>query len=470
MAVFLDNTIYTNYALSKITRNIAGNYENFNFLKVKIGSGDNTLDADRVDLTAPLYTLRIKEVYFQDGIVTIKCEIPPELAEIPITEIGLFDTVLGVEHLFSYSKIEIVKPSDLGYELTVVLNLGPRTIKFPGINIFEVEECNYVSRQTIDDFRNMFLTVDTNLERVVYNNAQEIGYNVETVTHNKQIKLDNILRETTFTNTYYALHNMYRDTLKDLFFFGDPGFLSYQIINFANQNSYIENYLGLYNSYYDSISFNEGPIILAWNMKLEDISSEYNIFNKKKDEYLYFSVDLEINDELFKIDAIDGIETGRHYAKYSELVITIYGPDDIYTIKYMLDRFQVGKYVGSYIPYILTFNGDLKNPEVHLYIDGVEPEQYNYPSESDSKEVQDERSESDLYNKIMYGEISNMIDLPDYARRCNLRNYLIDMDTNEKYNYTTAIVVNLLLTLKKQATRHDIAFLSSMLRSLGELN
>ena len=103
MATYLDNTVYTNHALRKICENLIGEYENFNFLKVKVGSGDNTLSQDRKDLSIPLYTLRINDVTYKDGIVTIICEIPPELADVPITEIGLFDTVMGVDYLFSYS-------------------------------------------------------------------------------------------------------------------------------------------------------------------------------------------------------------------------------------------------------------------------------------------------------------------------------------------------------------------------------
>ena len=470
MATFLDNTIYTNYALSKITRNIVGNYENFNFLRIKIGSGDSTLSMDRTDLTTPLYSLRIKEVFYENGIVTIKCEIPPELAEIPITEIGLYDTVLGIEHLFSYSKIEIVKPSDLGYELTVVLNLGPKTIKFPGVNVFEVKQNEYVSRQTIDLFRDMFILVDTNLERTIYSNAEAIGHNIEEVTFEKQIKLNKTLEESSYANIYYALFNKYKTNLSDLYFLSTPDFLSYQISNFTNEESYLDTYLGLYSANNDTISFHDGPVILAWNMKLDDIGKESTIFNKKEKDFLYFSVDLEHRDEIYKIETIEGQQSIDNYATYHELVIYFYGANDTYEIRYILDRFKIGKYVGSYLPYILTFNGDFNNPEFHLYIDGEEPEILDEPSDEDSKEVQDNRQESDLFNKIVYGNESVLVDMPDYSRRCPLKNYFVDYETNEKYAYDNGMCVKTIMALKKQATKHDIAFLSSVLRSLGELN
>ena len=64
MVTFLDNTIYTNYALNKISRNIAGDFENFNFLTIKIGSGDNSLDTSRTDLSTLLYSLKINSRSF----------------------------------------------------------------------------------------------------------------------------------------------------------------------------------------------------------------------------------------------------------------------------------------------------------------------------------------------------------------------------------------------------------------------
>ena len=468
---FLDNTIYTNYALSKISRNIIGDFENFNFLKIKIGSGDNTLSTNRQDLSTLLYSLRIKEVYYQDGIITIKCEIPPELAEIPITEIGLFDTILGVEHLFSYSKVEIIKPSDLGYELTIVLNLGPRTIDFPGVNEFVVHEEEYATRESLNNFEDMFIFMDTNFERIIHSNAKEIGYNMAEIAYSKQLKLNNILKESTYANLYYSLYNMYGSNLTDLFFLDTPNYLSYDILNFANDESFLRTYLDLYDSYEDRISLHDGPVIFAWSMKLNDLSKDSAIFNKKDTTYLYFSIDIQASEEVYKIETDNNGNPVYLNAPYSELIVTIYGPSDTYTLKYVFNDKKKGDYIGQYLPYILTFNGDFEAPEFHLYIDGEEPEKYIAPDIMESKEVSEERKESDLYNKVIYdNNTSALSGMSDYSRRCSLRNYLVDFDTKEKYNYDNSTGTKVLMAVKKQATRNDIAFLSSILRSLGELN
>ena len=77
MAQFLDNTIYTDYALNKICQNLGGEISNFNFVKVKVGSGDNTLSQDRQDLSVLLYSLVIQDLVYNnaEGIVILNDNI-----------------------------------------------------------------------------------------------------------------------------------------------------------------------------------------------------------------------------------------------------------------------------------------------------------------------------------------------------------------------------------------------------------
>ena len=380
MVQFLDNTIYTNHALRKICENLAGDYENFNFLKVKIGSGDNTLSQDRTEMSSSLYTLRIGEVSYKDGILTIICELPPELADVPITEIGLFDTVLGVDYLFSYSKVELTKPADLGYELTIVLNLGPKTIDFPGVNVFVVNEVEYATRETLDKFADMFIYVDTNLERVIASNAKQIGYNMAEVGYERQVKINDILRDSTYSTLYYSLLGRYGNQISDLYFIHEPNFLSYDIINFASEDSYLETYLHLYESYRDNITFHKGPFSLLWTMEIDDANVESTIFNKKSEANLYFSVDTQQNYEVFRIEKeTPEAESIYHQALYNELVITLYGVSETYVIKYILDMADSGRYIGQQTPYILSFNGDFDAPAFQFFVDGFEPEEVDEP-------------------------------------------------------------------------------------------
>lgn len=469
MVKYLDNTVYTNYALRKICENLIGDYERFDFLHVKVGSGDNTLSQDRTQMSTPLYSLRIKDTTYSDGIVTIICEIPPELEDVPITEIGLFDTVLGVDYLFSYSKVELTKPADLGYELTIVLNLGPRTIDFPGINIFEVNEPEYATRESLENFVDMFIYVDTNLERVVASNAEKIGYNMSEVAYERQLKLKNILKESTYATTYYSLMNRYGQDISDLYFLSKPNYLSYDIINFAQDNSYLTTYHDLFESKNDNFTFHKGPISIIWCSKLDDLSVESTLFNKKNNQHLYFSIDTKQNYEIYRIEQEKSDGTAiYHRALYNELVISIYGISDVYTIKYIFDETDKGLYIGQKLPYILSFNGDFENPIFKLYVDGKEPAEVDEPSGYEDVETQRARKESDLYGKIKYDEPSKLLDMPDYSVACKLHNYNYDYEKEEAYGYDNALGTNVLMTLKKQVDKYDVAFLSNLFKCLGE--
>ena len=83
-------------------------------------------------------------------------------------------------------------------------------------------------------------------------------------------------------------------------------------------------------------------------------------------------------------------------------------------------------------------------------------------------ETQRARKESDLYGKIKYDEPSKLIDMPDYSAICRLHNYKYDYEKGEAYGYDNALGTNILMTLKKQVNKHDVAFLSNLFKCLGE--
>lgn len=464
MATFLDNTIYTNYALRKICENLVDNYSNFNFIKVKIGSGDNTLSLDREDLTTLLYSLVITTTYYEDGVLTIECQIPPELADVPITEIGLFDTVMGVDYLFSYSKVEVTKPSDIGYELTIVLNLGPKTIDFPGVNIFEIPEYEYVTQSTLDTFTDMFVYVDTNLERVIHSNAEEIGYNMAEVAYERELSIAETHRNTCFSNAYYSLYDRFDEDIADMYFLHEPKFLSYDVINYANGEGYLEVYNRLFESHNDTITFSSGAYTLLVTMKLADTTVESAILNKRSENQLYFSWELGKTDEVYKI----GSDKTRFYNNYTTLNFKLFAGSSAYEVTYVLDPSDLGQYMTNYKTYALVFNGSLTNPSFQLFFDGKEIEKYDSPTEGESDEKIASRSVSDLYGKLLITE-ADLTKLYDYSD-LSLRNCLIDYNTGVKYNYDNSQQISSIIGVKRQANEHELAFLNAVLSTLALLD
>lgn len=488
MAQYLDNTIYTNYALSKICQNLVDDIENFEFVRVKVGSGDNTLDANRKDLSALLYSLNILEMSYKDGIITIKCELPPELADVPITEIGLFDTIMGFDHLFSYSKVNVVKPSDLGYELTIVLNLGPKTVDFPGITEFHVNQHEYATKDMLESFTSMFLYVDTNLERIIRSNAEVIGYNIPEKVYEKEREISTNLKNISYSLLSYSLQTRLKNQIKDLFFFGNPNYLAYELINYVDSESYLDSKYKLWSANRDNITFNNGPTTFSVLAQLDDLSTPSTIVNKKNDMDLYFSLDVEQREEGFMIanDKITG-ENVPVKALYNELVFTIYGYAGSYKIRYIFDEDNIGKYLGRPVLYTISFNGDIvENPVLHFYIDEEEPEEY-IPSnivepsieeqaainDSDSEETRLSKIEKTtnklkarLYNKVIYeGDISELIELPDNSY-IPIKNYNVNYNNNEKTDYHNSLGIKSIVSLKKQVDKYELALLVNSLNRI----
>lgn len=490
MVQFLDNTIYTDYALNKICENLVEEISNFNFIKVKVGSGDNTLSEERTDLSTLLYSLIIQDIQFDQtqGVLTIMCELPPELAEVPITEIGLFDTVMGFDHLFSYSKVNIVKPADIGYELTIVLNLGPRTIDFPGINEFIIPEDQYATAESLNKFTDMFIYVTTNLERAVRSNAEEVGRNMAEVSYQRGREWLNYLLNSNYANLYYSLLTTFSKDLSDTFFIYEPNFLSYNICNLQDDKSFLETYNKLWKSNKDNITLHNGPMTLMFMAKFEDLNKESTIINKKGDVDLYFSFDIKQNSEPYLLYNGPEDEPTYQEAIFNELVITFYSLSDVYEIRYVFDMSNMGLYTNQSMPYALSFNGDFANPDIHFYFNGKEPELYNKPTEiessldelagieeSDSDEEKaskrakkEEELKTRLYGKlIINSEKSVLADMPDWSY-LPIKNYLTNYETGKIDKYENALGITELIMLKRQVSKNELALLSNSLITLEE--
>jgi hypothetical protein len=141
--------------------------------------------------------------------------------------------------------------------------------------------------------------------------------------------------------------------------------------------------------------------------------------------------------------------------------LTLYGLSKSCTIRYIFDEKHKGDFIGRLIPYIVSFNGKFdSDAEFHFYINGVEPELYEEPDENGK--------ESDLYGKLIIEGKDALVGMPDHSSDCNLKNYLYNSVTEEKYYYYNALNTLVLMQIKKQATRYDVAFLNGLLNCLGE--
>ena len=227
---------------------------------------------------------------------------------------------------------------------------------------------------------------------------------------------------------------------------------------------------------------NNGPTSLVFVSKFDDLNTPSTVFNKKSETDFYFSVDIKKNMEPLLMYEKDGVTTYQT-AEFNELVFTIYGLNDVIEQRYVFDMLNSGKYTNQHVPYIITFNGDLNNPEFHLYVDGVEPLPYEYPS-TISQTIEEQAGTSDVNSQAykdvldklksnLYGKVINLgsstalVNKPDYSY-IPLKNYQIDYITGEKYGYENAINTTEIMAIKKQLALGEVAFLTNVFSKLEE--
>lgn len=405
---YLYNTLYTNYAFKKLANNLANpfyTYSPYELFTIKVGDGDNSIDLDKTSLSRALVDLNITSVKTTSNTIIFTCEIPEDIKDINITEIGLFDRVDGVERLFSYSRVDAVKPAELGFELVVEINLALRTINyFPEKIKIRVSKYDYTTKEMLFNLKNMFEYIETNLERIIDFNSTEVGLNKEQVFYEEEERIEDIITNYSCTCKYFNLHNLFSSNLKNCFFIkNNIRKLSYTLTDLVVDSAFIKIYLNTLISSGDSISFNGGTT-LSFTAKIGVLleGKETPILNKIDGETTYFKI---------------GIEK-------TSLNFLLKGSDRNYTFSLPLTENELPYYLENFNTYTITFNGDPKNPESHLYINGKELDI--------------------IESGIELGEIT------DFSR-CPLKNYITDGDNivvGEDIQFKNIVFLNKIISEK----------------------
>lgn len=348
MSNFLYDTIFTNYASSKLANKLAGSASPLNLIVIKIGDGDNTLSVNKSSLSSAMYTLNVTDAVVSDNSVIFTAEIPEAIKGIKITEIGLFDVSDGRERLFSYSKVDAVKPEDLGYQLVVELNLTLRTVNFnPELLHVQVTESESATKRDYSALEDTFLYIETNLERIIDYNTTEIGKFLPQVIYKNEQALSEILKGSSFASRYFNILNMFGSQVKDCYFISDENFLYYSINDMANSNAYVDIYSNQIKTYGDFINFS-GQNTLAFTVKLGKNEINVPIINKISDD--------EIQDPYFTFNLING-----EYLEFK-----LYG-DEIYSFKCYLSIQELINIQENYNTYTIVLNS-MGAPSANFYI------------------------------------------------------------------------------------------------------
>lgn len=347
----------------------------YGFVSVKLGQGINDLDTTKTEMSSTIYTLDVNSISYNENSVIITAMIPEELKGIAITEIGLFENFYPDEkwiernqhittrpklksHMFFYSKVDVFKPEDLGYFLKIQLNLKLNIVRFEGLPNIKINQYKYAVRADLYELQKVFLYMEANLERIISNNGQEIGYNLPQVYYADLIKLSDQLYSIGYGNKCSQIVESFDENAKDLYFMDNQRFSEFKALNLLKDDSYIKiNTLqsNKFISYNDSITFNEGAISIAFTGKLNSINNNGIILTKDDENGgIYFNLLLEGDEEL------------GHQIKF----IIMSSPNAM-GFTYNLDDSDYKNYmISNYLSYIITFNGSFSNPEFNLYIDG----------------------------------------------------------------------------------------------------
>lgn len=368
MSEYKYNTLFTNYAFNKLAKNLVNDgtstyaYSPYNFLTIKIGNGNNFTDLDKASLSRTLYTLNITDIKVSAGSITFTCEIPEDLEDIEITEIGLFDTINGKDNLFSYSRVQAVKPKDLGYKLVVEINLTLRTVNFyPNLINIVMTPKEFIVRKDLNDLRDAFLWMETNLERIIDFNSEETGKNLAQIYYNQEKKINNSLANFIYSNKYFNLLNKFSHNLKNVFFIKDEPALSFTVRDIADDIASLEVFSGKITSSGDNVQFNSGST-LSFTAELGNFTEGITLLNKESTDDFYFTL------RVFE----------------SILEFTLNAEPRNITFRYNLTEQELNLLKTSYNTFTVSFNGVISAPIVYMYLNGklLEGEQDSSPIES----------------------------------------------------------------------------------------
>jgi len=416
--IFIKNTIFTDYAIKKINRNVIQDYEDFYFTKVKVSNKLGVFEPSRTSIENDIYTIVIDKSIFSTGVYTLYCTIPAEVENINIKEIGVYETILEKDYLFSISKISEYKPGNLPYDLIITLDINFSTIDiYPLYPSLSVTSADYASTTDLS-MTNLTLTNMTiDLERLVVNNSINIGYNTAQVFYQRQQEIDYMLNNFIACSTFSKISSYIGiDNISD--YFSDTlvqDNLFYKIKNLKNSSQTISITNNLLTSEQDNIYFsNPDGSSLFIQANLGNLE-ESSILNK---------ISSNVDDILFNFEILKGY-----------LTFTIYGTEGgYYTLKYDIQSQEITIKDNEYNNFYIIFNNNFSSPEIKLYINGTLSTTENY--------------------------YYDFTELPSYGI-ISLKNYTYDISNNVLYNPN--LKIKNIINFNKILTNNEIFVLNSLL-------
>ena len=446
---FIQNTIFTDYALNKINEYLYHNielHENtlvnktednlefnpetsvnsvienteapplpFNFTKVIISDQFSALTTDTKKLANEVYELPVTKVEMtSDSIFTIHSSISADIIDLKIWQLGIYETIDGEDKLFAFGNLDTYKPNT-DYELIINLEFNLETLQFyKGKLNLEIREPEHVSIAEGQKVSYTFADISEYLKFTISRNKEALigdrdGFYPIQESFNEEKTNKNInkcfMDVWEYNNT---LNSKFGEYLNDTFMFQDENILDCTISNLHNDDSKLTVVNGEFESNNDTIKFGKnGGTLMLIGKYINDSSIILNKVNKTTKEYN------------FKIEMLGNI-----------LTVTINGGIDSY-LKYTLEINNIEKMYNNEMSYIITSD----NSSIYCYINGelqegiIERHNFVSPVSGEDMIISNSISDSSVYSKLQktnsiyfFNKYFNAGEVKELSR---IHNYLI---------------------------------------------
>lgn len=328
--------VLTQYGLSRIAEAMAEPTVVLNLTKIRFGSGENneyytpseSQTSLKGDLGLEFYVYR-KEL-LEDGLTTsFYTMIPEKTGGFDIREVGLYETVDGVDYLFAVGTQQpLVKPTTASnYFIAVDYYIFLKSANLATVydQIHLDSDHALVTGEDFEEMLRTFLFADANLMTQIGNNSRIIGYNRATQLYERMVA----------NKTSYSYLTLYKNYLSVIDMATADNIFSFWVFDFSRrleeQNSIVdlsknENYLSLsvpitsikrvYNGFMSMFSFTTENFFLSSDTPVR-------LFNETTNEDIPFAIAFALNPlsegETRTLLAKSNYATNTHTFEFTEL-------------------------------------------------------------------------------------------------------------------------------------------------------
>ena len=386
---FVQNTILTKYALDKLDNylynytpvyNEAGeridtpiDLAEFHFTKIVISNDFSKLDILTEKLANEIYRLPIDKIEQNGSILTIHSNISEDIAGLKIQQVGLYETVDGVDYLFAYGNIDSYKPAT-DYNLIINLEFNIENVQMyrDKLNI-KVIQPEVIPVKDGEKVLYTFADVTDILQHTIKRNHDEFGSQPIQVGFDKERERRKVEKDVIDMLLY--TNSLSISTPSDAFHLDETDLLTYQIRNLARDDSYLTFDNGKFISTGDTCNFlSKGSLMLQGSF----VSEPSIIINKILPDGTAFNFKLETEN--------------------NSLVLTLGGETG--TLTYTVPLTQWGHISSNDYVHTFTFDG----VEVHYYLNRDEVigtlinNGYSVAKNADNMVLSNAVSETSIYN------------------------------------------------------------------------